>query len=232
MNKHSILVISLSFLFFPFFSFSGIQLNNNKFIYIENTKNERIEIKNTSDKEYFIQSIVTQSNIDNKEPAPFIISPPLFKLGANETFFLDIIKIDDINVKEKESLYKINIKSVPIIKNKEEKENLLHVSLNMIYNLFYRPSKLSNKEKNYSNIVFSKNKNGYLIIKNPTPYYITLTSVKNNNINFIENSKIISPFKEYNTKIKLSPSSTINYSIKNEFENIIEMPSKEVIYEE
>lgn len=231
--KKNLLSISIILLAnFPSFSIAGIQIDNNKFIYIENANNRKIEIKNTSDQEYIIKSSVKQINNDNKEESPFIISPPLFKLNANETFFLDVIKIDDIEVKDKESLYKINIKSIPIINNEIKDNNILHVSLNLIYNLIYRPDTLDKKHHEmYKDIVFIKDKKGKLRIANPTPYYITLTQVESNNTAFINKKKALSPFSHYDTGIEVNNNDLINYSVKNEHDVIINYPSKEIVHE-
>lgn len=61
--KKNLLSISIILLAnFPSFSIAGIQIDNNKFIYVENANNRKIEIKNTSDQEYIIKSSVKQIN--------------------------------------------------------------------------------------------------------------------------------------------------------------------------
>ncbi|MEQ4922017.1 fimbrial biogenesis chaperone [Proteus hauseri] len=209
---------------------SGIQINKNKFIYIEKNNNEKIEIKNNSDDAYFIQSSVKLANTENDDVSPFMISPPIFKLSANETFFLDIIKIDDITDNEKESLYKINIKSIPIVNGKNE--NILHISLNMIYNLIYRPKSLEPiADDLYYKVDILRNNDNELIIHNPTPYYLTITSIKNKDKVIFDKTKRLPPFGKYNTKTKIRDINTLSYSIKNEHEVIIDAPSKKIINE-
>ncbi|WP_337226297.1 molecular chaperone, partial [Proteus terrae] len=97
------------------------------------------------------------------------ISPSLIKLAPNEKFTLKIIKMDDIKEINQESVYRVNIKLVPVMDNEMVDKNILLISLNSIYNLFYTPKNISNKDNN-KDISFSINADGYIKINNPTPY--------------------------------------------------------------
>ncbi|HGN2346100.1 TPA: fimbria/pilus periplasmic chaperone [Proteus mirabilis] len=66
----------------------------------------------------------------------------------NENFTLKIIKTDDIKEINQESVYRVNIKLVPVIDDEMADKNLLLISLNSIYNFFYIPNNIVNKGDN------------------------------------------------------------------------------------
>lgn len=231
MKKRIKTTISIFLISYATLSFSSIQINNSRYYYIDGEENRKIELKNNSEKEYFVQGSVIQANNDNKN-SPFILSPPIFKLGANETFFIDIIKIDNIEIENKESLFKINIKTTPIFDDNESNKNMLYISMNFIYDLFYRTSELNKKfDKAYLQLNFIKNKSGFLIVENPTAHYISVSEIKGKKIHFFDRTKTLPPFSKYNTKIKTELETKISYSVENRFNTIINAPSKEIINE-
>ncbi|WP_368879182.1 fimbria/pilus periplasmic chaperone [Proteus mirabilis] len=77
-----------------------------------------------------------------------MISLRLIKLIPNENFTLKIIKTDDIKEINQESVYRVNIKLVPVIDDEMADKNLLLISLNSIYNFFYIPNNIVNKGDN------------------------------------------------------------------------------------
>lgn len=164
------------FFIFPTYSQSSIEINKDKFIFIESINQEIIEINNKTDNDYFIQSWITHYDKENSNEIPFMVTPPLFKIEKDESFSLKIFKIDKIKEEDREALYRINIKRIPILLNSDSNKNMLHVSVNSVYNLIYRPVSIEKDAKDaYKKIEFLKNKNNEFIINNPTPYFITLS---------------------------------------------------------
>ena len=127
------------FIIIPTYGYASIEINKDKFIFIESKGQEIIEIKNNTTNDYFIQSWISHYDENNDTELPFIITPPLFKIEKNENYSLKIFKTDEIEKKDQETLYKINIKRIPLLSNSDENRNLLHISMNSVYNLIYRP---------------------------------------------------------------------------------------------
>lgn len=218
------------FFIFPTYSQSSIEINKDKFIFIESVNQEIIEINNKANNYYFIQSWVTHYDKENSNEIPFMVTPPLFKIEKNETFSLKIFKKDEIKERDRETLYRINIKRIPILLNSDNNKNMLHVSINSVYNLIYRPISIEKDAKDaYKKIEFLKNKNNEFIINNPTPYFIALSSVYFNRILIVNESKTIPPFKKYNTKKIISESGYVKWKIFNQHGVAIEVADKEVI---
>ncbi|MBG3090126.1 fimbrial biogenesis chaperone [Proteus terrae] len=218
------------FFIFPTYSQSSIEINKDKFIFIESINQEIIEIKNKTDNDYFIQSWITHYDKENSNEIPFMVTPPLFKIEKDENFSLKIFKIDKIKEEDRESLYRINIKRIPILLNSDSNKNMLHVSVNSVYNLIYRPVSIEKDAKDaYKKIEFLKNKNNEFIINNPTPYFITLSSISYDDILTITESKTLPPFKKYNTKKEISGNGIVKWKIFNQYGIETEAVDKEVI---
>lgn len=218
------------FFIFPTYSQSSIEINKDKFIFIESINQEIIEINNKANNDYFIQSWITHYDKENSNEIPFMVTPPLFRIEKDETFSLKIFKKDEIKERDRETLYRINIKRIPILLNSDNSKNMLHVSINSVYNLIYRPISIEKDAKDaYKKIEFLKNKNNEFIINNPTPYFISLSSVYFNRILIVNESKTIPPFKKYNTKKIISESGKVKWKTFNQYGVAIEVMDKEVI---
>lgn len=218
------------FFIFPTYSQSSIEINKDKFIFIESINQEIIEINNKTNNDYFIQSWITHYDKENSNEIPFMITPPLFKIEKDETFSLKIFKTDKIKEEDRETLYRINIKRIPILLSSDNNKNMLHVSVNSVYNLIYRPISIEKDAKDaYKKIEFLKNKNNEFIISNPTPYFITLSSISYDDILIITESKTLPPFKKYNTKKEISGNGIVKWKIFNQYGIEIEVVDKEVI---
>ncbi|OEI92906.1 MULTISPECIES: fimbrial biogenesis chaperone [Enterobacterales] len=213
--KFTILYIAISL---PIYGYTSIEINKDKFIFIESKNQEVIEIKNSINSDYFIQSWISHYDENNDSELPFMITPPLFKIEKDEDYSLKIFKIDEIEKKDRETLYKINIKRIPVLSDSDDNKNLLHISINSVYNLIYRPISI---EKNavdaYKKIEFLKNQNNEFIINNPTPYFITLLNVHLENISLISKSITIPPFKKYNTKNKIKKDGLIKWKTIDQY---------------
>lgn len=116
----------------------GIQLGRTRVIYDASKKEASLPLVNT-EKElpWLIQSWVM--NIDNKTRAPFIITPPLFRLDPKSEQTLRIMKSDNITKKNIESLYYLIVRMIPASDRQDEKNNVLHLIYKTQIKLFYRP---------------------------------------------------------------------------------------------
>ncbi len=232
LKKYIIYIISF---IFTFSSYAAIQINKDRFFYKEQDKEILFDIKNKSEKEsYIIQSWVSHYDKEDNSEAPFIISPSLIKLAPNENFTLKIIKTDDIKETNKESVYRVNIKLVPVIDDDMADKNLILISLNSIYNLFYTPKSIINKNHN-KDINFSINNENLIKINNPTPYFITIAEAKIDDIDILNKRITLSPFKNYSIKdrkiTKNIKDKKVHWKRVDEYEQTIIETPKEIVYE-
>ncbi|EOK0023407.1 molecular chaperone, partial [Shigella flexneri] len=89
----------------------GIVLQRTRVIYDASRKEAALPVANKgAETPYLLQSWV--DNIDGKSRAPFIITPPLFRLEASDDSSLRIIKTADNLPENKESLFYINVRAI------------------------------------------------------------------------------------------------------------------------
>ena len=119
----------------------GIQLGRTRVIYDANKKEASLPLIN-SEKElpWLIQSWVM--NADNKTRAPFIITPPLFRLDPKSEQTLRIMKSENITQTNVESLYYLIVRMIPASDRQNQQSNVLNIIYKTQIKLFYLPKGL------------------------------------------------------------------------------------------
>lgn len=159
-------------LVFSFSSFAGVVLGSTRVIFNEDQPDATLTLTNTrDDKSYLVQSWVG-TNGPAGEKAPFIVTPPLFRLGHGQKNILRIVNVNDDLPGDRESLYWLNIKPVPA--NDHESANELQVIIKSSVKLFYRPASVRSAAADaYKKLNFIRKDEGVEIV-NPTPVYVSL----------------------------------------------------------
>lgn len=123
----------------------GIVLQRTRVIYDASRKEAALPVANKgAETPYLLQSWV--DNIDGKSRAPFIITPPLFRLEAGDDSSLRIIKTADNLPENKESLFYINVRAIPAKKKSDDvNANELTLVFKTRIKMFYRPAHLKGR---------------------------------------------------------------------------------------
>lgn len=116
---------------------AGVVIGGTRVIYDGNKKESSISVNNPDSTPYLIQSWVeTQSG--GAEKAPFIITPPLYRLDKDQQNVERIVLTGAVP-QDKESLYWLNIKAIP---SAPRTENSLQIAVKTRIKLIYRPAAL------------------------------------------------------------------------------------------
>ncbi len=171
-------------------SYSGVIIGGTRLIYPEGNKNVSITVENPDKTPYLIQSWIENDNEGNQ--SDFTITPPLFRLNSDNTNSLRIFLTQNTLPKDRESLFWLNIKTIPA--TEKTAENSLKIAFKTQMKLIYRPTSLAkvNFEVEQNKLVWSKVGKS-IIVKNPTPYYMNFQSINFNGKN-AENITYIAPF--------------------------------------
>lgn len=198
------------------FVFAGIQIGATRVIYEEQRQDSVIKISNPDKtNNYLIQSWVEslsdapsatdaiKKKSKSKVKSPFIVTPPLFSLSAGEENVLRIIHNGAALPADHESVFWLNIKSIPETEKKDS--NTMVFSVKSTLKLIYRPEALSGDKatRAYQKIMFKKQGN-QLVATNPTPYYLTFSSVK------VDGKELV-----IKNKAMLAPVSSMTYDLGN-----------------
>lgn len=177
-------ILSLLLTSFLFFSTlqsanAGVILGGTRLIYPGDKNEVSIIIKNPDkNTDYLIQSWLDNEDKNNSAKVPFVVTPPLFRLDRESDNILRIANVGGNLPTDRETLYWLSVRSIGATP-KEQKGNSLQMVLRTRIKFIYRPSSLNiNDALNaYKSLTFSHQGND-LVVKNPTPYYVTLATLK------------------------------------------------------
>lgn len=195
-------------------SLAGVQIGGSRLIYDGNAKQASISVNNPDKQPYLIQSWVNKSVESNTDDGVFISTPPLFRLDPNTQNSIRIIYNGQSLPKDRESVYWLNIKSIP--SSDKEAQNVLLIAVKSKMKLFYRPTGLKENPANaYKQLKFSQS-NGKLLVKNPTPYHVSFYSLKVNGKD-IENPEMVAPFSTKVINKSVATGNNVNWQAINDF---------------
>lgn len=169
---------------------AGVVLGATRVIYESDQNDATLTLTNTRSKNSFLVQSWVSGDVNHSTNTPFIITPPLFKLGAEKKNVLRIVNVDGGLPEDRESLFWINVKPIPA--SDSEKTNELQVIIKSTLKLFYRPAALHEQaESAFKNIIFSQNAEG-LDIYNPSAVYVSLNNFEVNGVKE-ENISLLPP---------------------------------------
>ncbi|SUC34148.1 Chaperone protein focC precursor [Providencia rustigianii] len=154
-------------------AYAGVIIGGTRVIYPEGSKDVSISVENLDKIPYLIQSWI--DGIDEKKQSDFTITPPLFRLNPEKTNALRIFLTENKLPTDKESLFWLNIKTIPAT---ERTENSLQIAFKTQMKLIYRPTTFKNVnfEEEQNKLTWTKS-GKKLSVKNPIPYYMNFQSV-------------------------------------------------------
>lgn len=161
----------------------GILVGRTRVIYDASKKEAALPLSNKSEKNPFlIQSWIDNSN--GKSRGPFVVTPPLFRLNAEDETSLRISYTGGELPKDKESVFYINVRAIPSTPKNEINELTLVVKTRI--KLFYRPEGLQGKASDAYKLLKMSRVNGQLQIINPSPYHVVFSYIKIGNTLFTD----------------------------------------------
>jgi fimbrial chaperone protein len=173
----------------------GISLGQTRVIFNETDRARTVQIKNSGDKTYLIQSLV-QLGQDNQQAAPFIVTPPLFRLEPNSRNSLRIMRQNAGKLSQQhESVFYLSVLAIPAKTSELTEQAQLSMGIRFSIKLFYRPAGLTmSPEEAYCKLQFTQVANG-VRVENPTPYFLTLGQLNINQsaVSFKQHPAMIAP---------------------------------------
>lgn len=217
----------MRFCFFCFFSliitpsFAGVIINGTRVVFHGDKKASSLEISNPDKIPYLIQSWIEDEK--GRTKVPFFITPPLYRLDEGQSNAEQILKIGDLP-EDKETLFWINIKTIPSAK---KIENALQIAVKTKIKLIYRPNNLagSSPESVLEQLKWRYLNSTSLSVFNPTPYYINFNNIYINGRG-VDNVTYVPPHDE--TILKLSEnikSRNLSFTIINDYGGVSEKHS-------
>jgi fimbrial chaperone protein len=187
----------------------GISLGRTRIIFESTDKGQTLTMKNQGARPYLVQSAVVTTP-DGRELAPFITTPPLFRLEANSQSAIRILRNGDSPLPiDRESVFYFTAIAVPATgKPKEGEESSmaarLSVGIQNTIKLFYRPVGLTMSAEEAEGGLTFQQRNGNVQVNNPTPYYLTFSHLafEGANVNVRDGVSMIAPFSQATYPVK------------------------------
>lgn len=171
---------------------AGVVIGGTRLIYDGAKPESTITVKNPDTFPYLIQSWVnTEEEGKDKVKAPFIITPPLFRLDGGKENTLRVVKTATSLPQDKESIFWLSVKSVPPT-DSEHKGNMLQIAIRSKIKLIYRPAKLPGNLLTAAKALQWKRDGNTLQAVNNSPYYLSFYAIKAAG-NVIKEPKMVAP---------------------------------------
>jgi P pilus assembly chaperone PapD len=155
---------------------AGVVVGGTRLIYDGAKKESSLSVSNPDNVPYLIQSWVETTG-GGAEKAPFIVTPPLFRLDGGQQNVLRVVRAGGDLPSDKESLYWMNIKSIPSAQ-KETNQNTLQIAVKTRIKLIYRPQGLKGTPEEVTGKLSWQRSGNSLQVTNPTPFYMNFQEVK------------------------------------------------------
>lgn len=176
-NKLTHFILALSIYYIPFAQ-SSVDLNTTRVIYHATGNGEDLRVKNNGNTSYLVQSWV-DAGISNKN-TPFITTPPLFRIDKGNESKISVVYMGEGEPQDRESLYWLNVKSIPAIDESATKNKVI-IAVNHRIKLIYRPENLPGEASAaISKLEWNIKSSDMVHVENKSPYYVTLNQLSIN----------------------------------------------------
>ncbi|MCB5309390.1 fimbrial biogenesis chaperone [Yersinia massiliensis] len=181
----------------------GVSLSRTRVIFQSTDSVQTLTIQNHGSRPYLVQSAVVVSP-QGREAAPFLTTPPLFRLEENSKNTLRILHKDDAALPaDRESVFYFTAIAVPAMTQPKESEDAslsarIAVGIQNTIKLFYRPVGLSMKAEEAQGRLTFHLQDGKVQVQNPTPYYLTFSRLAfdGNEVAVRDIAPMIAPFSQ------------------------------------
>ena len=151
---------------------AGVVTGGTRLIYPGGKKESSLSVTNNDATPYLIQSWVES----NKGAAPFLLTPPLFRLEGEQQTRLRVIYSGGLP-ENKESMFLMNIKAIPSSQAKAG-ANTLQIAIKTRIKLIYRPKSIEGTPEMVTEQLRWTRSGNTLQVMNPTAFYMNFAEVK------------------------------------------------------
>ncbi|WP_265694175.1 fimbrial biogenesis chaperone [Providencia rustigianii] len=152
---------------------------------------------------YLVKTQILRTPYGDNGETPFVLTPSLFRLESGSTNQIRIMKKEGTLPQDKESVFYFRTVAIPTSEKglnapQNNIDGAIQVSTGNVIKLFYRPDNLGmTQQQAMKSLKFSSVNNG-VKVSNPSPYYITLDTLKIANksvsLSTSEGNRMIPPF--------------------------------------
>lgn len=192
-----------------------------------------LRLSNQGDRPALVEAWIDRGDpqsTPDKTDAPFLITPPLFRMEPHRDQSLRIIATQPQLPLDRESLFWLNVLEVPPKPSGAEAagKNLLQLAVRSRLKLFYRPAQLSGDPAKAAGQVtwkvVSAGSGFALEAHNPSPFHITISalSLDVGGKQYTADTGMVDPFGTLRLAVKAlthapTPAAALSYSVINDY---------------
>ncbi|MFU8927027.1 molecular chaperone [Acinetobacter puyangensis] len=216
-----------------------IILHGTRVIYPSDAREVTLQLSNNGSKPALVQAWIDEGDpqsTPDQSKVPFMITPPISRVEAEKSQSLRITALPNASQldQKQETLLWLNVLDIPPRPTSNSTEttpdNFLQLAIRSRIKFFYRPANL----KADANLAVEKlqwTKAGQtLVIKNPTPYHITMTSIFQSNgdkkLDLLPQGLMLKPFSEDKVQLKTTNTEKMSFVNVNDYGGRTERPIK------
>lgn len=219
-----------------------IILHGTRVIYPSDAREVSLQLSNNGTTPSLVQAWIDDGNsksTPDESNVPFIITPPISRVEPTKGQTLRITALPSASQlnQNKESIFWLNVLDIPPkpegkkqINNEPLPNNFLQLAIRSRIKFFYRPANLKENIDTFSEKIQWVKNGEILLIKNPTPFYITMSSifqeVNHQKIDLLKQGLMLSPFSEDQIKLKNSNITNMSFVYINDYGGRIEQTIK------
>lgn len=158
--------------------YAGVTINTTRVIFPGNQDNTVIQLTNSGEIPSLVQSWADEGDINSSpetSSAPFMVVPPVTRIAGGGGQQLKIRVLTNSLPRDRESVFYLNVVDIPA--KTTTTGNTLQFALRTRIKLFYRPDDLSLPPDAVPEQISASLSGETLILKNPAPYYFTLSAL-------------------------------------------------------
>ena len=184
---------------------AGVVIYGTRIIYPEKNREVLVQLMNQSKNASLIQAWIDDGNTTiapEKIQVPFILTPPVSRVAGGSGQQLKIRKMPNNLPHNKESLFYLNVLDIPPNNPQNAGKNKIKLALQNRIKLLWRPSGIAPVDKKSLSQLNIKKKNNAISINNETANWITVTTIKAQNVKVNNESILLPPFSNNDITLK------------------------------
>ncbi|GAA3611770.1 fimbria/pilus periplasmic chaperone [Gibbsiella greigii] len=168
-------LLTVATLLSPLLAYAGgVGLGATRLVYQAGDKQAALGVRNTNENDpYLIETWLDNAN--NEQTTDFVVVPPLAVLQPKSENTLRIMFTGQGLPQDRETLYWMTVKAIP--QSAPHEKNTLQMAAASRIKVFYRPTNLPIAPSDAWKRLEGTFNTGKVTLHNPTPYYITLSSL-------------------------------------------------------
>lgn len=177
MKASLILLLIVSTITISTNSNAAVSIGGTRLIFNGSEREASITVSNTNKGiPVLIQSWIDEGDV-SKAKAPFMVTPPLFRLEPGQDNILRAVRTGGKLPQDRESLFWLNIKTIPSVNKDEVQANTLQLAIKKRLKFIYRPASVKGIPEESANTLVWKKIGNQIQVTNPTAFYMNFSVI-------------------------------------------------------